>query len=60
MLQTRLAKLTLPNSAEVSVIDRRFLSQFRMLGETRFAKLDPPIWLRQRGTGQSKKQEKQN
>jgi len=47
-------------SAEVSVVNRNFLSQVRVLSEssgvlseTRSAKLDPPIWLRQSSHSQS-------
>jgi hypothetical protein len=47
------AKLASPISAEVYVVNRRFLSQFRVIGETRSAKLDPPIWLGERGVGHS-------
>ena len=43
--QTGSAKLDRPISAELLVVNRRFLSQFRVPGETGSAKLAPPIWL---------------
>jgi len=42
-----------PISSEASVVNPRFLSQFRVPGETRLAKLAPPIWLRQGGLAHS-------
>jgi hypothetical protein len=52
-----LAKLASPIAAEMFVVNRRFLSQFRVPGENRLAKLAPPIWLGERGLAHSQKQE---
>jgi len=48
--QTGSAKLDQPIPAELLVVNRRFLSQFRVPGETGSAKLAPPIWLGGRGS----------
>jgi hypothetical protein len=36
-----------PISGELSVVNLRFVNRFRGPGETRLAKLAPPIWLRE-------------
>jgi len=43
--QTGSAHLASPISGQLFVGNRRFLSEFRAPGETRLAKLAPPIWL---------------
>ena len=48
--QTGSAKLDRPITAELLIVNRGFLSQFRVPGETGSAKLAPPIWLGERGS----------
>jgi hypothetical protein len=48
-----LAKLASPVSAELFVINRRFLGQFMVLGATGLVKLAPPIWFGEEGLAHS-------
>jgi hypothetical protein len=51
--ETGPAKLASSLSAEVFVVIRRFWSQFKVSGESRLAKLAPPIWLGEMGLAHS-------
>jgi hypothetical protein len=51
--QTGSAKLASPMSAGLFVVNRHFLSQFRVPGETRLAKLAPQISLGDGGLAHS-------
>ena len=57
--QTGSAHLASPISAELYVVNRHLLSQTVVPGETRLAKLAPPIWLREGGSAYSYKQEEE-
>jgi hypothetical protein len=57
--QTGSAKLASPFSADLSAVNPRLLTQYRVPGKTRLANLAPPIWLNERGLAHSSKQEDQ-